>query len=78
MASADYLCCSKCGCKIIYTPEDIHPSVYCQDCLEAEFAKVDRYWKALREIEHRAKDAQGAFAGTICKIVAIVREALDA
>ena len=50
MASADYLCCSKCGCKIIYTPEDIHPSVYCPDCLEAEFAKVDRYWKALKRI----------------------------
>ena len=56
MASADYLCCSKCGCKIVYTPEDIHPSVYCPDCLEAEFAKVDRYWKALKQIrlEHPA------------------------
>ena len=54
MASADYLCCSKCGCKIIYTPEDIHPSVYCPDCLEAEFSKVDRYWKALKRIVEKS------------------------
>ena len=50
MASADYLCCWKCGCKIVYTPEDNHPNVYCPDCLEAEFAKVDKYRKALKQI----------------------------
>lgn len=54
MASADYLCCSKCGCKIVYTPEDEHPNVYCADCLEAEFVKVDRYWKALKKIVEKS------------------------
>ena len=75
MASADYLCCSKCGSKIVYTPEDTHPSpVYCPDCLEAEFVKVDRYRKALQQIVRW----QEGYVGTMRQDTVTINHAKEA
>ena len=57
MARRDYICCSRCGCKVIYDGEDtirdqidaLWPGkrlyILCPDCLERFSDAIDRVWK---------------------------------